>query len=641
MLMVLQDRRRIARLVLAVLAALTAAIVGLFAILEPTAANPASGFTSVVAGTDHTCAVTTGGGAKCWGSNHDGELGDGTHTKRYSPVDVVGLTSGVASVAAADNDSCAVTTSGGAKCWGRNTEGQLGDGTLTSRTTPVNVVGLTSGVAAITVGSTHTCALTTSGGVKCWGDNFVGELGDGTHTNHSTPVDVVGLSSGVTAVEAGAYHTCALTTGGGVKCWGVNFAGQLGDGSDTDSASPVDVVGLSSGVASISVGGAHSCALTTGGGIKCWGINFAGQLGDGTLTNHDTPVPVFGFTSGAAAISAGDDHTCALTTTSGVRCWGGNDYGQLGDGSTIDRATPVDVLGPVSAVTSGAKHSCALLPDSTIQCWGYNLVGQLGDGGGVFISLRPTAVVIASAKPTPTATPCPQNTCPTATATPTRTPTPMPGTGLNFSMGIDTNGDTHDDCDTGGGTTTCSIGLGSKFLLKTYLDGLPSAGYGGFQIDLTYAGVLVNPASANTDAWPPCNFPASFYGDHNVEFGCASAGDSTFIGQVGEASFTCAASGMITMNHGPGKTELYGLHNYTFYESAGAETLNIECVVLPTPTPTARPVGGFSQDLPAKPTSLGARWPTTQIALLGFVALLLGALGVLRTRTRRRTSYDR
>ena len=138
--------------------------------------------------------------------------------------------------------------------------------------------GLSNGVQAIGAGESHTCALTTGGGVKCWGGNFNGQLGGGTTTDRWTPVDVSGLSSGVQAVAAGGGHSCALTSEGGLKCWGHNVSGKLGDGTDTDRQTPVNVSGLSSGVQAVAAGGDHTCALTTGGGVKCLGSNYLGQL---------------------------------------------------------------------------------------------------------------------------------------------------------------------------------------------------------------------------------------------------------------------------------------------------------------------------------------------------------------------------
>ena len=247
-------------------------------------------------------------------------------------------------IAAGGGPHVCAHAAGGGKCWGFNGGGELGDGT-TQRTTAVDVSGLTSGVGAIAVGGSHTCALTTGGGVKCWGTNTTGaNLTGQDHTRRTTAVDVSGLTSGVAAIAAGGGNTCALTTGGGVKCWGYNGDGELGDGTTTPRTTAVDVSGLTSGVASIAAGGSNTCALTTGGGVKCWGYNGDGELGDGTTTPRMTAVDVSGLTSGVAAIAAGRRyHTCALTTGGGVKCWGLNYFGELGDGTTTDRLTPVDV----------------------------------------------------------------------------------------------------------------------------------------------------------------------------------------------------------------------------------------------------------------------------------------------------------
>lgn len=245
---------------------------------------------------------------------------------------MVGLSTGVGAMAAGGSHTCALTTAGSVKCWGSNLYGQLGNGTSgeTPSLTPVDVTGLSSGIAAIAAGHYHTCALTTAGRVRCWGWNESGQLGDGTTQNRLIPVDVVGLSSGVTAIAAGLGHTCALTTAAGVQCWGANTWGELGDDSRQDRATPVNVVGLGSGVIAIAAGEAHSCALTTAGAVKCWGANSSGQLGDGAYQEQLRPVNAIGLSSGGAAISAGLRHTCALTTSGGVKCWGANWYGQLG-----------------------------------------------------------------------------------------------------------------------------------------------------------------------------------------------------------------------------------------------------------------------------------------------------------------------
>ena len=338
---------------------------------------------AIAAGRVHTCALTAQGGVRCWGENENGQLGDGTYLSTGVPMDVMGLTSGITAIAAGGSHTCALTATGGIKCWGTNWGGQLGDGTGTSRTTPVDVNGLTSGVAAIAAGGGHTCALTNAGGVKCWGTNGYGQLGDGTGTSRTTPVDVNGLTSGVTAIAAGWFHTCALTTAGSVKCWGNNGYGQLGDTTTNDRASPVDVVGLSSGVTAVAAGWYHTCVLTTAGSVKCWGNNWYSQLGDGTSVQRTAPVDVNGLTSSVIAVAAGGFHTCARTTTGGARCWGGNWQGQLGDGTNSTRFTPVDVSGLTSGVTAiaaGYSHTCALTAASGVTCWGNNSSGQVGDG---------------------------------------------------------------------------------------------------------------------------------------------------------------------------------------------------------------------------------------------------------------------
>jgi alpha-tubulin suppressor-like RCC1 family protein len=340
-------------------------------------------YTAIAVGGAHTCALTVGGGVKCWGANWSGQLGDGTWASWDTPVDVIGLGSGVRAIAAGGQHTCALTAGGGVKCWGWNYHGQLGDGTTTNRNMPVDVSGLGSGVVAIAAGGYHTCALTVGGGVKCWGWNYYGQLGDGTTTSRTTPVDVGGLTSGVVAIAAGRWHTCALTTGGGVKCWGLNDSGQLGDGTTTDRTTPVDVSGLGSGVSAIAAGDWHTCALTAGGGVKCWGQNSSGQLGDGTTTSRTTPVDVSGLGSGVSAIAAGGSRTCALTAGGGVKCWGSNGLGQLGDGTTTSRNMPVDVSGlgsGVRAIAAGVDHTCALTASGGIKCWGNNTYGQLGIG---------------------------------------------------------------------------------------------------------------------------------------------------------------------------------------------------------------------------------------------------------------------
>jgi alpha-tubulin suppressor-like RCC1 family protein len=334
----------------------------------------------ISAGENHTCAVTGDGKVRCWGDNQYGQLGDGTSTDRKTPIYVSNL-KGVTAVSVGRFHTCALLTTGGVKCWGANGDGQLGDGTNDRRLTPVSVSNLASGVTAISAGSYHSCALTSIGGMKCWGNNYDGQLGDDTTTDRNEPVTV--FLTGILGISAGWAHTCAVTTTNAAKCWGNNIRGQLGDGTTDEHHSPVGVSGLISGVTSISAGGFHTCALVDAG-IKCWGWNNYGQLGDTHTSEQHSPVNVFWLGAVPSVVSAGGNHTCARDSDGGARCWGWNNHGQLGDNSNTQRTAPVTVSGlvnGVSQITTGHMSSCALLEaKGEIKCWGYNGDGQLGDG---------------------------------------------------------------------------------------------------------------------------------------------------------------------------------------------------------------------------------------------------------------------
>lgn len=352
----------------------------------------------LVAGHEHSCAVTTSGGLQCWGNNEKGQLGDGTTTNSGMPVDVTGLASGVVGVAAGWEHTCALTAGGGVKCWGYNIDGRLGDGTTDPSLVPVEVVGLGSGVVAITAGRFHTCALTMGGGVKCWGFNVDGEAGSDPNDVPLAlvPVGVAGLAGGVSAIAAADGHTCALTTGGGVKCWGYNGEGQLGDGTTGNAFVPVEVTGLSSGVTAIGGGGFHFCAVTSAGGVSCWGSGDKGELGNGAAKTAKAPVEVTGLDAKVTAITAGMGHTCALTEAGGVQCWGWNIVGQLGRKTKGEvHSTPGAVSGLTSgvlAVSAGGAHTCALFA-AGVKCWGLNEFGQLGTGEAKGYSVTPVDVV--------------------------------------------------------------------------------------------------------------------------------------------------------------------------------------------------------------------------------------------------------
>jgi len=396
--------------------------------------------TQITASSGHTCALTSNGIVKCWGYNFYGQLGDGTKTTQYIPALVSGL-SGIKAIAAGYAHTCALTASGGIKCWGSNEFGQLGDGTIIDSLISVSVSSLTSGITAIAAGDGHTCAITSSGGIKCWGSNESGQLGNGTTTDSAVPVDVNGLSSGVTAIALGGSHTCALTATGGVKCWGSNYAGWLGDGTAIERHTPVNVSGLSNGVIAIATGDSHSCALTASGGVKCWGYNSTGQLGNGNTTKQYIPIDVSGLTSDITTIAAGYAHSCALTSNGGVKCWGGNTLGELGDGTGVTSDVPVqvsDLSSGIIDIALGKSHTCAMTNSKGVKCWGSNEVGQLGYGATIGFAVTP--VDVTDSTPTATATPMPTVT-PTLTltamlmpnVTPTLTATLMPNVTPTFT----------------------------------------------------------------------------------------------------------------------------------------------------------------------------------------------------------------
>ncbi len=287
---------------------------------------------------------------------------------------VSGLSNAVA-VSGGSTHSCALLLGGTVKCLGDNTIGQLGTGNLVSSLTPVAVVGMTNAVAIGAIAG-YSCAVLATGTVKCWGDNTDGELDNGTTVGSTTPVTVSGLVGAATTqggLAAGGFNACAVLASGGAKCWGNNTYGQLGDGTNLSSTTPVAVSGLCNTVA-ITVGDEYSCAVLSGGTVKCWGFNTHGQLGNATTTNESTPVAVSGLVS-ATAIATGSDDTCAVSA-GGEKCWGGNSVGELGDGTTTDSSTPVAVSGAAGAIAVAASgnvnvpHSCAIFGTDTAKCWG-------------------------------------------------------------------------------------------------------------------------------------------------------------------------------------------------------------------------------------------------------------------------------
>jgi alpha-tubulin suppressor-like RCC1 family protein len=331
----------------------------------------------------HTCALLSCGAVKCWGFNEFSQLGFGGTINQFTPVDAFSFSSGVASIAVGVSHTCVLMSSGAVKCWGQSCYGQLGNSLKMKA--PVDVSGLSSGVLAISAGEAHTCVIMQSRAAKCWGEGKYGQLGYGGTSDKKTPVDVSGLQSGVAVISAGASHTCAVLSSGAAKCWGQGKETQLGDGSNNDRTTPVDVVGLQSGVASITAGRRHTCALLLTGRVKCWG--FGQYLGNGSIIGYrSTPVDVSSLSSGVVAISAGYYHVCALLQSGAAMCWGSGSYGQVGDGSTNTALTPVNVVGlqsGVAVISAGGSFTCAVLLSGSAKCWGMGLYGALGYGGNI------------------------------------------------------------------------------------------------------------------------------------------------------------------------------------------------------------------------------------------------------------------
>jgi alpha-tubulin suppressor-like RCC1 family protein len=274
--------------------------------------------------------------------------------------------------------TCALTTAGGVRCWGRNQNGELGDGTTTNRLVPPSDDVLT-GVRAVSAGGAHTCALMESGGVRCWGLGvYIGQTGAGDICVSCSPSPPqTDLLRGVRALSAGGGHVCALMEAGGVRCWGTNAHGQLGDGTTKDlmiyALPDRDVL---TGVQEVVAGDQHTCAIMTTGGLRCWGRNLEGQLGNGTTTNLQAP-PTTDVLSDVKTVALAWKNTCAVTTAGGVRCWGDNQNGQLGDGTTTSRLVPpnADVLTDVQSVSpendgGGLGSTCVLTASGGVRCWG-------------------------------------------------------------------------------------------------------------------------------------------------------------------------------------------------------------------------------------------------------------------------------
>lgn len=318
----------------------------------------------------------------------DSGAGTGTYAERAASI-----------LAPGANFTCWVD-SGAAKCVGLNDRGQLGDGTTTTRAAAVGVTGLSSGVMAIASGANHACVLLSTGAVKCWGGNDRGQLGDGTTTDSTSPVQATGLSSGVVRIDAEADTTCAVTLAGAVKCWGNNQT--FGTGTVTSDADangeydpvkvPTTVPGLESGALSVAVGGvrtnatttvSHACAILQYGQVRCWGANASGQSGTTVSTTVNPSVEV-ALGARAAGLSLGGAHSCAVTDTGAVLCWGANATGQMGQGNTTATVAgqvyqPTGLGSGVAQIASNRDTVCVLTSAGGITCWGDNIYGIIND----------------------------------------------------------------------------------------------------------------------------------------------------------------------------------------------------------------------------------------------------------------------
>lgn len=256
--------------------------------------------------------------------------------------------------------TCALTKSGSVVCWGGNRLGQLGEGTTCQRLGPVPIPELGTGVVALTIGDSHTCALKAAGKVVCWGDNAHGQLGQGIQAMTGPPAEVAGVIA--TEVAAGSFHTCALAVAGKVTCWGENTLGQLGDGTTRTQRKPQPVKGISDKVVAIGAGHSHTCALTAGGEVQCWGSNSDGQLMRASartkgIDYSTRPLPIPELTT-IQVIAASDDRTCTLNRNGSAVCWGG-----------IEKDDCEGCVRPSAALLgiSAYRHVCADV-DGTVRC---------------------------------------------------------------------------------------------------------------------------------------------------------------------------------------------------------------------------------------------------------------------------------
>ena len=362
----------------------------------------------ISSGWDHQCTILSGS-LWCWGGNYYGQLGVGSTNNDFSTPQLVDLGLGrtAVSVSLGKEYTCAILDDGSLKCWGFNNFGKVGIGGGGNPNTP-QIVDLGVGRTAVSVslGMDHTCALLDDGSLKCWGNGGDGRLGTGSTIGGATP-QLVDLGVGVNAVSVsvGEQHTCAILDNGSLKCWGSGLAGALGLNSELSYSTPQYVnVGLGRTVTAVSLGDKFTCAILDDGSLKCWGDNTMGQMGVGSNgPSQKTPQSVdLGVGRTAISLSLGRSHVCVILDDNSLKCWGRNQYGQLGIGSSSAYHTSpqnVAVGQGIGYVSSGKEHTCVITIDGELSCWGLNSNGQLGIGTTVD-SNSPQLVQTLQAPPT-------------------------------------------------------------------------------------------------------------------------------------------------------------------------------------------------------------------------------------------------
>jgi Alpha-tubulin suppressor and related RCC1 domain-containing proteins len=358
------------------------------ALLAPVAAD--GGVRSIASGYGHSCAVSGRGNVWCWGYNLRGQLGIGATTDELEPQRVV-IDGRVIQVSLGSVFSCALTSAGNVFCWGFNGHGELGNQTNASSSVPVRVALPNRAFRQLAVGVSHACAIDDRDRLWCWGDNVEGQLGDGTIISRSTPFRVLGVPGPITSVGAGIRHTCAIGRQGRVWCWGSNFRGQVGDGTTTNRRSPVEVPAMGRFNIAVAPGGHSTCAINRRNFLSCWGANDTGQLGNGTFDTAHLPQRVTlserfrSVSVGASSVTGTWVTVCGVTRFGDSYCWGNNNAGQLGIGQTEVATLPqqvtalgADVRG--FSVAHNGENTCAINAAGIAFCWGDNSFGQLGDG---------------------------------------------------------------------------------------------------------------------------------------------------------------------------------------------------------------------------------------------------------------------